>query len=220
MSYQTGIKFKNMGRHSTGAWTTSESQKIDLSFLLRNGYIKKGGKHTGWMGWTDSWWGKDTGSITIESCYTEEDKYIRLIYTSTDLDGNKQDQDYKIRLTTRPSNLGKGEVLYFICPRTGRLCRILYNAYYYGKFMSRYGYNYRLYYPGQISSQYSRYNEIYWTLDHQLKKLYKQRRTSTYNGKITRRAQRILTKEDKMERADYLRWSPLSMPHSIRKLIY
>ena len=54
--------------------------------------------------------GEETGRITIISDWDE--RYIRLVYTLRDYrSGGKHEYDYKIFLTTIPSNLGKGEIL-------------------------------------------------------------------------------------------------------------
>ena len=51
-------------------------------------------------------------------------------------DGEERKQ--RVRLATRPSNLGLGTCYYFVCPYTGRICRKLYTD---GKVLiSRYGF--------------------------------------------------------------------------------
>lgn len=78
--------------------------------------------------WSYSWGQKN--SIGIETNLS--DQYIRISYTST---GNGK-IDYKVQITSIPSNLGKGVVYYFICPKSGKRCRKLYSS---GKyFISRY----------------------------------------------------------------------------------
>ena len=111
-----------MGRRSTGALTTREAFRIELSYLLKNGYIQKGNHIIATLSWTNGSW------IRIESKYTEEERYLRVKYTLTDSrDGKKHELDYKISLYAKPSNLGKGEVLYFVYPFTHRRCTILYS---------------------------------------------------------------------------------------------
>ena len=105
-----------MGRWSTGAETCQGSKRIELSFLIKKGYLQKGRRTQGSIEWTHN--GRPNGDIKIFCSYTEE-KFIRLVYKLTDhREGKEYNYDYKIYLTSIPSNLGKGEVLYFICPET------------------------------------------------------------------------------------------------------
>lgn len=149
-----------MGRISTGARTTSGCRRIELSYLLNEGYIQKGAITNGQLIWTDD------SSLGIQCFYTEKRQHIRLIYTITDrFSGKSQDMDYQVQITTVPSNLGKGEVLYLVCPDSGRRCRILYQAYGSSIYKCRKTYNNRIYYSTQISSKYDKYNDGYWQLD-------------------------------------------------------
>jgi hypothetical protein len=199
-----------MGRGSTGAYTTKGSVRIELSYLLKEGYIKKGHCVTGILTWTNG------SSIKTESKYTEEEKYLRLVYTLTDAAGKKNSLDYKIALQTKPSNLGKGDVLYFVCPQSGCLCRVLYRAYSSHIWKSRASYSNRIYYPLQISSKLDKYNERYWELENELENLYKKNGAHTYKGMLTKRAKRIERLERIRKRMDMLRWSPLAMPKVLR----
>ena len=97
-----------MGRYSTGAITTGEAIRIELSFLLKHGKIQKGCKILGSIAWNNG------SNISFESCYHKEDRYIRLNYTLTKPTGEEYKLDYKIQLTTIPSNLGRGEIPFFV----------------------------------------------------------------------------------------------------------
>ena len=140
-----------MGRSSTGAYTTQQSRKIDLRWMLKNGYLKENTHSSGQMNWTC---GSTAG---IEAINTKDKKYIRLNYTVTDIHGVKTDYNYKIEIVTIPSNLGKGEVLYFVCPKSGKRAKVLYSAYGHHKYIHREWYleryGLRLYYNSQISSK-------------------------------------------------------------------
>lgn len=210
-----------MGRYSTGVWQTREAMRIELSYLLKHKYIEKGPEGTykrGILRWSCR--GESTGSITIISCYNDKEAWLRLIYTVTERDtGEKKELDYKIYLETVPSNLGKGEVLYFICPISGKRCRILYKAYGYERWKSREAYQNRLYYEGQACSKYLRHNERYFKAEENLQELYKKRRTTTYKGKITKRSQRLELLEMKVECLDNMRWNPKNLPINLRGLI-
>lgn len=215
-----------MARGYRTAYTTSECKRVELSYLLKAGLIVKGATVTGGvLNWTDQA-GHKVGSIGIDTKYTVKEKYIRLHYTITTSQGERRDLDYKIELYPLPSNLGLGEVLYFVSPMGGGLCRILYLAYGSEKFMSReayrglWGRRIRLYYPLQISSRISRYNDRYFNLEKQLKELNKMRATDTYKGVKTRRADRIERLQDKQDIADTQRWGPEGMGIRLLRMLY
>lgn len=204
-----------MGRNSTGAVTTAEVCKLELKLLLRDKMLQKDCHYAGSLTWTNG------SSCTFESKYDKEEKYVRLKYTLTEFgSGKKLEYDYKIQLTTLPSNLGKGEVLYFLCPQTRTPCRVLYRAYGSHIYTSRQAYPNRIYYPLQVSSKRSIYNDRYWRLENILQPLYKMRDTGTYKGKRTKRFVRISILREKQRMADLYRWSPAAMPVSLRKFIF
>lgn len=202
-----------MGRWSKGAVTTGEVLRIELSYLLQQGIIKKNCEILSGLSWTSG------AQIRIETSYnTKAGSYIRLIYSSIDRDGNKTDHDYKIQLDTVPSNIGKGDVIYFICPVSGNRCRILYMAYGSAIWKSRATYKNRIYYQCQASSKMSHSNDRYWKLEKELEKLHKSRRKQyAYRGKPTKFALRLLKISGLMQKYDHLRWSPENMPKSLRK---
>lgn len=206
-------KSAQMGRHNTGAWTTKESLRIELSYLIKSGFVKKGCSVSGVLSW-------NTGSeIGIRTDLTSENMNIQLSYSTVDRHGKKTDTCYRIFLTAIPSNLGKGEVLYFLCPVSGKRCKVLYKAYGCDIWKSREAYQNRIYYPLQLSSQKSRFNDRYWQLESQLEKMSLLRKTSNYNGLPTRRALRMQGLQNAKERADEQRWSYYNLPVTIQKII-
>jgi hypothetical protein len=209
-----------MGRYSTGAWTVYESLRLELSYLLKHGFIKKGCVITAPVTWTNNH-GKQSGSINFKSSYLGKgNNYVELTYTLTKQNGEKLNRNYKVCLHEQPSNLGKGSVLYFLCPQSGRKCRILYSAYGSNLFKSRESYQHRLYYDCQQSSKLSKYNDNYWRLENQMKKIqvkscYGER---TYKGLLTKSATRYNRLSLKQTRMDELRWT-LGAPKSIRGML-
>ncbi len=160
---------ENMGRYSTGAVTTGSTIRIELSYLLKNGFIQQGRFISATLNWTN---GSD---IQIQSDFTVDWPYIRLIYKNTSYHtGEVTNHDYKIYFGFLPSNLGKGQVLYFLCPVTNHRCRILYKCYGSQIWKSRYAYRHRIYYQCQISSKLHHYIDRYWTAEKQLEQLYSQ----------------------------------------------
>ncbi len=190
-----------MGRYSTGAIETDSACRIEMSYLLKNGFLQKGKT----ISWRMSWTGGSNISITGSN--TPAGKYIRLQYTLTEREGTAHEYDYKIMITSVPSNLGKGEVLYFICPVSGKRCRILYKAYGYHKWKSREAYQNRLYYPGQRSSKLERHPVRYFIIQNSkrykelLSKMYGKHSKLTYKGKPTAWVQEFERMEEKMEEA-------------------
>lgn len=200
-----------MGRHSYSI-NTNQTLRIELTRIINKGYLSKGKTSYGQINWING------DCIAIEVTYTKTEQFVRLSYVHTDKQGNKSDYDYKIQLTFVPSNLGKGKVPYFLCPVSGKRCRILYRAYGSLIWKSREAYKNRIYYALQTSSKLSIMNDKYWLLDRKLKAIYKDIRYQThYKGKPTRRYKRFLKMLNERERAEFLRWTPQYMPKVVRK---
>jgi hypothetical protein len=193
-----------MGRFSTGAITTGEAQRIELSWLIKQGWISKGGIISGTLSWNNG------SEISINTEIKEGKGYIRLNYQNKRYTGEVNELDYKIQLTSIPSNLGRGKIWFFICPFTGRKTRILYKCYGSLYFKSRWAYSHRIYYSCQILSKNNFHNEKYFILERKLEKLQPLIRKKHYQGKETRILKRISILESKKEYHDYLRWEILS----------
>lgn len=201
-----------MGRYSTGAYTTKECLRLELSHLLQAGIIQKNCKiECPVFSWTGG------AKVRIVSNWTRQEKWLKLFYTSTNpMTGEKNDCTLTIDLVTVPSNLGKGEILYFSCPVSGKRCRILYNAYGSMMFKSREAYTHRIYYNSQISSKNYHALERCFDLEKELEQLYKRDYRQTYGGKKTRIAQRVERLEQKLEYWNYIsNLSLLSVLNSI-----
>ena len=205
-----------MGRNSTGAITEGAALRIELSYLIKKGFIKKDCLKSGTLSWTNG------SNIRFQSnYYAPEGNYLRLIYTNTDRNGEKTDHDYKIQLTTVPSNLGKGEVLYFICPVTHKRCRVLYCCYGSPIWKSRFAYHNRIYYQSQVSSKRSYWNDMYWEFEKKIKNLESNRRKQyTYKGKPTKFAVRLQKLQALQDCYDQMRWSASAFPLSLRRSIF
>lgn len=202
-----------MGRHSTGAYTVDDSLEINISNLKRSDLFIKGESRRGTITWRRR--GHVYSSIGIEAYYTESEKYIRLYYTNTDRQGTKTNYDYNINFIEVESNLGKGSVLYFLCPSSGKKCRKLYNAYGYQRWKSRTAYKNRIYYNLQTASKFDRYNTKFWELDRKIQND-NRRKTKEYNGKQTKRAVADFHLRLQWARMDELRWSAAAMPLRLR----
>lgn len=211
-----------MGKYNTGAWTVYESLHIELPFLLKRGLVKKGCTISFNLDWTDQR-GNPSGSITCCSTYLSElqNQYLQVSYGITNIkDGKETDHQYKIYFTEKDSNLGKGKVLYFLCPESGKRCRILYKAYGSHIFKCRESYQHRLYYDCQHSSKLYKYVDNYWRIEKQLAVLQKEacRGRRTYNGVPTKKAERYNRLFEKQSVMDELRWTA-GVPKSLRKFM-
>lgn len=199
-----------MGRQSTGAISTREACRIELNFLLRQGLIKKGYSLQGQLSWTNG------NEISIITSYTEEEKYIRLIYTLTETTGEKKKYDYKIKFAEVPSNLGRGSILYFICPVSWNYCRILYKCYGSHIWKSRKAYTIRIYYENQNCSKYDYFNTRYWQIEKQINKQEAQKKSYFYKGIETKRFLKLLKLREKKEKFEELRWT-IGIPKRLKK---
>ncbi len=149
-----------MSRRATGKTTIYSIPGIDISYLKGNGAIVPEKTITGTIGWVNN------VSIGFES-NLENDSYIRLAYACDGIE-----KDYKIVLASIPSNLGKGEIFYFVCPVNASRCRRLYWCEESGIWQSRTAFKERLYYPYQLSSKFNYSNDRYWAIERQLEELY------------------------------------------------
>ena len=198
-----------MGRYTTGAITVNRCLQLNV-----NTFIKVLPKEFTCFNGTTTW---TTGS-TISFTITKNNFGLSLVldYTKT-VEGEKKDINYSIQIEKLPSNLGEGQIYYFICPFSLERCRILYMGYGSLFFKSRKAYRHRLYYPSQLSSNLDKHNDIYWILERRLEKLYIKHPKTHYKGIITKPQQRIERLEQKMQFHDERRWNIL--PKSLMKVM-
>ncbi len=93
---------------------------ISTTKLKQWGYLKPNQFKSGTVTWSRD--GNITGRISIFVDTRQEPPYIELDYTY-----NGEPRNYKVNLTTIPSNLGRGVIHYFVCPHTGKRARKLYS---------------------------------------------------------------------------------------------
>ena len=132
----------------------------------------------------------DGPTLEVESTWTEQEWSLFLKFHLEEDREEPITWTQRIHLQTSPSNLGQGEVLYFICPRTGKRCRKIYRAYHSRGFYHREAFHRPLYYPVQASSFYKKPDRQFLSVERSLEKLKAKRPTFTYLGKPTRRALR------------------------------
>lgn len=200
-----------MGRPYTGAATVYSSPRLELSQLRKAGFFAPNAEVRGEWTWSNG------DAVAIVTQRNKAEVYMELSYTWTHPhEGTKHDMLQRFDMVSKPSNLGKGDVLYFRCPRTARLCRILYRAYHARDFRSRWGFSYRLYYPSQVCGKMNRWDEAYWNAERHIEGTKGKRKPGTYHGKPTRRAKRVERLWSQLERADEIRWSPVCWPVRLR----
>lgn len=200
-----------MGRNSGGYLLSHQCKRIDLSYLLKRNIIQQGKATQATLGWNDD------SSISIKTNWSNQDRYILLDYTHTDYEGNKRALSYRVNIIALPSNLGKGQVLFMICPVSGRLCRKLFMAYGSQYFKSIKAYQTRIYYTGQLSSKLSRSNDKYWQLFNYFESLPKQRNQSHYKGIETKRNIRTVKLCERLNELDERRWNDI--PLRLKKVL-
>lgn len=90
--------------------------------------------------------GQRTGSISLQSQIFDNTGTITLSYNYR----SEKSIEYEIEVISKPSNLGKGIVWYFVCPKTKKICRTLHlkDGYYYHRSAFP-----ELYYENQILSK-------------------------------------------------------------------
>lgn len=167
--------------------SVEDCKTVSITKLKEWGYLDFGIK-SGLISWSIS--GEVHSKIGIKSTILKQKKFITLEYTQ-----NGESIKYDVRIESIPSNLGKGEILYFVCPNTGKHCRKLYHNSKY--FLHREAFRY-LYYEKQIEPKKSRYlHSIFdkvFLKDEVYEEQYKKHFKTHYNGKITKRYKKILNK--------------------------
>lgn len=200
-----------MGRPQTGAATVYSAPRLELSRLQKVGFFTKGAEVNG------SWTWSNGDAVQVFTNSQGAEVYMELIYTWTHpIERTKHDIRQRFDMVSKPSNLGKGTVLYFRCPRTYRLCRILYRAYHARDFRSRWGFSYRLYYPSQVCGKMDRWNEAYWNAERHLEAMKGKRMPGTYRGRPTKRANRRERLFEELWRNDELRFSIAAWPKRLQ----
>ena len=201
-----------MGRPYTGADYTTSAYQLRVGDLRRGGVIRKGRTVRATITWADG-----GPTLNIESNWTGAAPSLSLEFRLREANGSVETWTQRIELQTAPSPL-QGELLYFICPRSGKRCRKIYRAYHSRGFYHRTAFSYRLYYPVQASSWMKRPDRQLQAVERRLDKLLAMRSTATYQDRPTKRAQQIAQLKEEAERLEELRWSPEYMPKAIRHL--
>lgn len=177
-----------MPKPYTAPLLINQEKTLKAGYLSKYGYFKPNTKTTGLTGWTSNRT-KDL-DIIITVVMEQSNEHVILSYIDFNYESIKQ----IIYLKSKPSNLGKGLIWFFICPFTGVTCRNL--IFVNNRFMHR---------SNLINAMYStQADSKYWRkmfqlqpnipttqkiLDEPNKKYYKK----YYKGEITKRYKKHLS---------------------------
>jgi hypothetical protein len=111
-----------MGGPGSGRWvhavtkpTVEGSYRLEVGKWVRSGVIRPGERWAGTTTWRDASTEEVTSSIGVEVHCSDDAGVVRLKYTRTHSDGEKDSLDYPIRLITTRPHLG-GLRSWFVCP--------------------------------------------------------------------------------------------------------
>lgn len=175
-----------------------EILQIHLSKLKAWGWLAPGQFNSGTITWSSN--GIKTGSISIQvNTFDKQHAFIKLDYKY-----GGEPRKYKVHLVSAPSNLGKGEVWYFLCPRTGKRCRKLYSVG--GYFLHREAFDGCMYDSQTKSKQWRQIEKVYgcyFDQDKYYEELRRKHFKRTYAGKPTKRYLRIAERIERAKRIPY-----------------
>jgi hypothetical protein len=174
-----------------------EALQIHISKLKGWGYLEPNQVKSGTINWSRN--GNPAGSISIRVNTHSEQPYIELDYKYRD-----EPRNYKVRLISMPSNLGKGLIWYFICPHTKKRCRKLYSIG--GYFLHREAFKGCMYETQTFSKKARQVNkmvELFFKSDNLYNELHNKNFKKTYAGKPTKKYLRIMEQIQKVESIPY-----------------
>jgi hypothetical protein len=181
-----------MSKRYTNPTIYDNLKTVTIAFLKTHKYLEPGGYKGGNIIWTRN--GQPDGNIDIKVSTLEDNSYLELDYQA-----NGTPINYRVKLVTIPSNLGKGFIWYFLCPATGKLCRKLYLAgnYFYHRTACR-----GMYEKQTQSKKLRDFEKMFGSFDSErlYTQLYKKNFKKTYAGKPTRKYLRLSNKIDMAER--------------------
>ncbi|WP_419869898.1 hypothetical protein [Chryseobacterium sp. CT-SW4] len=176
-----------MGRWSNNPDEVESLKVITILDLKKLGYLQPNVSLNRNVFWTNKN-GERVSSINVVIETTETDGSITFDYIYND----SQKINYRVRLITRPSNLGKGLLWFFVCPSTKKICRKLHlNS---GYFLHRTAFN-DLYYEKQLhSKKWREWENVFGSyLDDKIyEEVYKKHFKKFYKGKPTKKYLKLM----------------------------
>lgn len=164
--------------------------QINISDFKSWGFLKL--NHTVNTTLTWSRRGEQTGSAGLFVSMLENNPYILLKYSY-----QGETREYKVKLFWKESNLNKGKVWFFVCPKTFKYCRKLYLVQ--GCFLSRAAFKgYNCMYEKQTYSKYGRSLDklfgTYYGSEKAYEQIYSKHFKKYYAGKPTKNYLKLLQK--------------------------
>lgn len=170
-----------MGRWSNSPYEVESLKRITINDLKKLGYLKPNVFLNQNVFWTDQY-GERTSSITVIIETTEREGIITFDYKWQESHIN-----YRVRLITRPSNLGDGLLWFFVCPNTQKVCRKLHlNR---GYFLHRTAFR-GLYYEKQLESKrWREWGKVFSSFQDEkiYEEMYKKHFKKYYKGRPTKK---------------------------------
>ncbi len=186
-----------MPKFPTYPQTFDNSLQINITNLKKWNYLQPGTDRIGTLIWSVR--GEETAKISIYTNTKEVIHYIDLYYK-----WNEKNINYRISIEYVPSNLGKGNMPFFICPQTGKRCRKLYLIG--GYFLHRTAFKHAVYLKQIESKFYRRINKkygAYFDLDKMYHKIYKKHFKTHYNGIETKQYKKIKKRIEQGKKITY-----------------
>jgi hypothetical protein len=185
-----------MPRYSNFPTLIDELRSFSISDLKQLGHFKNRPFVSGTMNWRNRY-DEVTSTISLDVNNSRNNKYVQLSYNCND-----EKMNYKVNIVTMPSNLGKGNVLYFICSFTNQRCRKLHLIN--GKFMHRSALSNPLYSKQIESKRWRELNKLFgapFELEKLHDKLWSKGFKKYYKGKPTKKFQKLLNQIEMLEKA-------------------
>ncbi len=173
-----------------------EVLQLNITRLKKWGYLDDNQVKTGTITWSRN--GSKTGSISIKVNTLYHTPQIELNYSFRD-----EPRRYKLDLVSLPSNLGKGEIWYFLCPHTGKRCRILYSVD--GYFFHRSAFKGVMYEKQTFSKKWRQIECVfgaYFDCEKYYRQIHAKHFTKYYKGKPTKKYLKLMAKIEEADRID------------------
>jgi hypothetical protein len=174
-------------KYKTPPTLFNEVLQLSTTTLKKIGYLAPGAIADGKLTWERD--GMPLGSISIQVNTHSEQPYIKLDYQY-----RNEPRNYKVRLVSIPSNLGKGKIWYFLCPQTKKRCRKLYSVG--GYFLHREAFTGCMYESQAVSKDNRSWDQIF-EREAMAERLHKKHFRKFYAGKPTRNYLRIMKAQSK-----------------------
>lgn len=162
-----------------------ECKTLDITFLKKQGFLEPNQVKGGTVTWSRN--GQVTAKIGIRVNTISTPFCIHFDYTFND-----EPVHYHAYLRAVPSNIGNGQILYFVCPQTDKLCRKLYLGYKF--FYHRSAFKGCMYekqsYSQKNRSLFKRYDKAFGS-ERAYELLYKKHFKKYYAGKPTKRYKKL-----------------------------